>query len=73
MVDVLKRYKLHVTKRSVNLIRELKNYKWKEDQAGKATNVSIDMFNQGLNAARYTVLARQLNLRRMARVGSVGR
>ncbi len=72
-IDVLKRYKLNVTKRSANLIRELKNYKWKEDQAGKATNVPIDKFNHGLDAARYAVLARQLNRRRMVRVGCVGR
>ena len=72
-IDVLKRYKLNVTKRSLNLIRELKNYKWKEDQAGKATNVPIDKFNHGIDAARYAVLARALNRKRMVRVGSVGR
>jgi phage terminase large subunit len=31
-----------------NLIREFKNYKWKEDQAGKATNEPIDKFNHGI-------------------------
>jgi phage terminase large subunit len=50
-IDVLKRYKLNVTRRSLNLIRELKNYKWKEDKAGKATNVPIDKFNHGIDAA----------------------
>jgi phage terminase large subunit len=57
----------------LNLICELKNYKWKEDQAGKATNVPIDKFNNGIDAARYAVLARALNRKRMVRVGSVGR
>jgi hypothetical protein len=28
--------------------REFKNYKWKEDQAGKATNEPIDKFNHGI-------------------------
>jgi phage terminase large subunit len=57
----------------LNKIRELKNYKWKEDQAGKATNVPIDKFNHGIDAVRYAVLARQLNRRRMVRVGSLRR
>jgi phage terminase large subunit len=44
----MKRYKVFITKGSVNLIREFKNYKWKEDQAGKATNEPIDKFNHGI-------------------------
>ncbi|MBS4057370.1 MAG: PBSX family phage terminase large subunit [Bacteroidales bacterium] len=70
-IDILQRYRLNVTKRSVNLIRELKNYKWKEDQAGKATNIPIDRFNHAIDAIRYAVLARQLNRKRMMKVSSV--
>ncbi len=69
-IDVLKRYRLNVTKGSVNLIRELKNYKWKEDQSGKATNVPIDRFNDGIDAVRYAVMAKALGGRRM-RVGKM--
>lgn len=69
-IDVLKRYRLNVTKRSVNLIRELKNYKWKEDQAGKASNVPIDKFNHGIDAVRYAVMGRVIRGRRM-RLGVV--
>ena len=72
-IDVLKRYKLNVTRRSLNLIRELKNYKWKEDQAGKATNVPIDKFNHLCDGLRYCVLYKTMNRKRMVRVGSVGR
>jgi len=71
--DVLKRYKMKVTKRSVNLIRELKNYKWREDQAGKATNIPIDKFNHGIDAVRYAVLAKAMHRRRMVRVSGVRR
>ena len=49
--------------------RELKNYKWKEDQAGKATNVPVDKFNHGIDAIRYAVLSKVLNRRRMVKVG----
>jgi len=69
-IDILKRYRLNVTKRSVNLIRELKNYKWKEDQAGQPTNVPIDKFNHGIDAVRYAMMARVVGRRRM-RLGRV--
>jgi len=71
-IDILQRYRLNVTKRSINLIRELKNYKWKEDQAGKATNEPIDKFNDAIDAARYAVMAKVIiNRKRMVKVGRV--
>jgi phage terminase large subunit len=55
-----------------SVVREFKNYKWKEDQAGKATNEPIDKFNHGIDAVRYAVLARILVKRkRMVKVGRV--
>jgi phage terminase large subunit len=39
----------------------VENYKWKEDQAGKATNIPIDKFNHGIDAARYALPAKVLN------------
>ena len=53
-IDLLKRYKLHVTKDSENMIKEFRSYKWKEDRAGRITNVPEDMFNHTLDAARYS-------------------
>jgi phage terminase large subunit len=71
-LDIMKRYKIYITKGSVNLIREFKNYKWKEDQAGKATNEPIDKFNHGIDAVRYVCLAKvMVNRRRMVKVGRV--
>ena len=71
-LDILKRFKIHITKGSVNLIREFKNYKWKEDQAGKATNEPIDKFNHGIDAVRYVCLAKvMVNRKRMVKVGRV--
>ena len=71
-LDIMKRYKIHVTKRSVNLIREFKNYKWKEHQAEKATNELIDKFNHGIDSVRYVCHAKVLvNRKRMMQVGRV--
>jgi len=71
-LDIMKRYKVYITKGSVNLIREFKNYKWKEDQAGKATNEPIDKFNHGIDAVRYVCLAKvMVNRKRMVKIGRI--
>lgn len=58
-LDQLKRYKLNVTRRSVNLRKELANYKWKVDRkTGNATNEPVDAFNHCIDALRYVALNR---------------
>ena len=54
-IDKLKTKKLYVTKRSVNLIRELRNYAWEADRNGQPTNKPIDAFNNAIDAMRYAV------------------
>ena len=66
-IDIMKRQRFKITKRSVNLIRELKNYKWKEDAAGNALNVPVDRFNHGIDAVRYAVMNRNLAYARKSR------
>ena len=66
-IDILKRYKLHITRRSVGIRREVVNYKWKIDKAtGEPTNVPVDAFNHGLDAVRYVAL-KHLNVHKEAR------
>ena len=52
---------LAVTSRSVNLIRELRNYKWKEDKNGKQLNEPVDSFNHAIDAMRYGITWNQTN------------
>ena len=52
---------LLVTARSVNLIRELRNYKWKEDKNGKQLNEPVDNFNHAIDAMRYAITFNQTN------------
>jgi len=52
---------LLVTARSVNLIRELRNYKWKEDKNGKQLNEPVDSFNHAIDAMRYAITFNQTN------------
>ncbi len=52
-IDLLKRYKIHIHKDSVNAIQEFRNYKWKEDRTGKLTNIPEDKHNHITDAVRY--------------------
>lgn len=45
--------KISVTKRSVNLIKEYRNYLWDDDKDGNRMNKPIDAFNHILDAVRY--------------------
>lgn len=48
-------WKLFVTKDSLNLIEELRNYTWAKDKDGTLLNEPIDKFNHLLDALRYAV------------------
>lgn len=54
-INLLKQYKLHVTSDSLNLIKELRNYKWISDKNGNFVNQPIDYFNHAIDAVRYAV------------------
>lgn len=55
-IDILKRYKMNVTARSVDFIREIKTYKWAEDKQGNSINEPIDYNNHLIDALRYVAL-----------------
>lgn len=56
-IQVLQRYELMVTQKSLNLIYELRNYKWEENRlTGELLNVPVDKFNHALDAVRYVAL-----------------
>ncbi len=55
-IDLMKRYKINITKRSVDLIKEFRNYQWKQDRDGEYINQPIDYFNHGIDAVRYVAL-----------------
>jgi phage terminase large subunit len=45
--------RIHITKRSTNLIKEFRGYVWKTDRNGVALNEPIDFLNHGVDAIRY--------------------
>lgn len=54
-IDMMKRYKIHITRDSLNMIKEFKNYKWAEDKNGVVQNTPVDMFNHTIDAVRYAL------------------
>lgn len=55
-IDILKRYKLNITRNSVNLRKEMAIYKWKTDRSGKALNEPVDTWNHLIDPLRYVAL-----------------
>ena len=55
-LDILKRYKIHVTRHSLGILSNLRAYKWSKDRDGNTTNKPEDKNNHGIDAIRYVVL-----------------
>jgi phage terminase large subunit len=45
--------RISVTKRSVNVIKEYRNYLWRTDRDGKILNIPEDIYNHAMDAIRY--------------------
>lgn len=52
-IQWLQGWQLFITKDSLNLINELRNYTWAKDKDGRLLNEPIDRFNHILDALRY--------------------
>jgi len=55
-IDILQRYKINITRNSVNLRKELERYKWRVDKAGKSLNQPVDTWNHLIDPLRYIAL-----------------
>ena len=55
-IDILKRYKLNITRSSVNMRNELSRYKWRTDKSGRTINEPVDHFNHLIDPLRYIAL-----------------
>lgn len=60
-LDFLRSRPLMVTTRSANGIKELRNYRWKEDKNGRFINEPVDRYNHFVDAARYAATWQQTN------------
>jgi phage terminase large subunit len=62
-LDILRRYRLHVTRRSLGIIANLRAYKWDKDRDGNMTNKPEDRNNHGIDAVRYVALVKLAQMR----------
>lgn len=54
-IQLMKQFKIRIHKNSVNLINELRNYKWDEDKNGKTIDKPVKAFDDAIDATRYAV------------------
>lgn len=55
-IDILKRYRLNITRKSVNLREELGRYKWETGRTGRILNKPVDKWNNLIDPLRYIAL-----------------
>jgi len=55
-IDILRRYRINVTRGSLNLQTELNRYQWKIDRNGKTLNQPVDTCNHLIDPLRYVAL-----------------
>lgn len=60
-IEFVNNYYLHVTKRSTDLIKELRNYTYIQDKEGNYTNKPIDAYNHSLDSLRYGIFTKFRN------------
>ena len=55
-IDIMRRYKMHITKDSLNAIKEFRGYKWATDKNGDVLNTPVKVNDHLIDAARYLCL-----------------
>lgn len=65
-ITKMQEYKLVITKRSTNVIKEFRNYTYQQDKEGKWLNTPIDVWNHAIDAIRYVVMSELLGGKRKA-------
>ena len=60
-IDYMKSHPLSITSGSLNGIKELRNYKYKEDKNGRVLNSPVDAFDHFMDASRYAITFNQTN------------
>jgi len=54
-INRVKQYKLHILEDSVNLIKEIRSYKWKEDKEGRILEEPVKFNDHAMDAMRYAL------------------
>ncbi len=57
-INRVKQYKVHVLNDSINLIKELRSYKWREDKEGRTLEEPVKFNDHALDSLRYALGSR---------------
>jgi phage terminase large subunit len=57
-IDLMMQYRLVVTKRSKNIVKEFGEYVWMVDKNGNFENIPVDYSNHAIDAIRYVCMER---------------
>ncbi len=55
---MVKSMPLFITRRSTNIIKEIKSYKWKTDKDGKVLDEPVKFNDDAMDAMRYAIYTR---------------
>jgi phage terminase large subunit len=61
-IDKVKQYKLHILEDSINLIKEIRSYKWKEDKEGRTLEEPVKFNDHAMDAMRYAIASKESSL-----------
>lgn len=56
-IEQVQNQKISVTKQSINLLREYRNYLWMTDKNGKSLNEPEDLWNHAMDAVKYAIVS----------------
>ena len=56
----MRRHKLYIKDTSINIQKEFRNYKWKQDKDLRTLPIPVDSFNRAVDAVRYVCLNKLL-------------
>lgn len=59
-ITKMQEYRICVTKASTNVLKEFRNYTYRQDKEGKWLNQPIDCYNHAIDAVRYVVMTKLL-------------
>jgi phage terminase large subunit len=54
-INIMKEFRINVTKQSLNIIKEFRNYSWQKDRHGEFTETPVDNWNHAVDGIRYGV------------------
>lgn len=54
-INTMKEFRINVTKGSLNIIKEFRNYSWKKDKHGECTETPVDNWNHAIDGIRYGI------------------